>query len=230
MKYRPILYFLCTLAFFNAPPVSGKNISSDLTSPDKGSPLSLDEVIEKVEQRYAGPGFSARFVQKSVLKAMEITDTATGRIYIKRPGMMRWEYEKPDRQIIVTDGSKLWIYRPEDNQVMIGKAPSFFGEGKGASFLSDIKLIKQNFFILPGGKGRNDYYNLKLLPRKKTLDLTGIDLAISSKTFDIVQVITTNEYGDETRITLRNFQFKQDLEDALFHFKIPPGVDTVQLE
>jgi outer membrane lipoprotein carrier protein len=161
---------------------------------------------------------------------MDIIDAASGKIYIKRPGMMRWEYEKPDRQIIITDGSKLWVYRPEDNQVMVGEAPSFFGEGKGASFLSDIKLIKQNFFILPGEKSRDDYYNLKLLPRKKTLDLTGIDLLISSKTFDIVEVITTNEYGDETRITLRNFQFKQDLKDALFSFKIPLGVDVVQLE
>jgi outer membrane lipoprotein carrier protein len=226
----PILYFLCVIAFFSAPPVSGKNISPALTSPDRGSPLSLDEVIERVEKRYAGSGFSARFVQKSVLKAMDIIDAASGKIYIKRPGMMRWEYEKPDRQIIITDGSKLWVYRPEDNQVMVGEAPSFFGEGKGASFLSDIKLIKQNFFILPGEKSRDDYYNLKLLPRKKTLDLTGIDLLISSKTFDIVEVITTNEYGDETRITLRNFQFKQDLKDALFSFKIPLGVDVVQLE
>lgn len=230
MKYKPILYFLCILAFFNVPMVFGKNISPALTSPDRESPLSIDEIVQRVEKRYAGSGFSARFVQESVLKAMDITDKASGKIYIKRPGMMRWEYEKPDRQIIITDGSKLWIYRPEDNQVMVGKAPSFFGEGKGANFLSDIKLLKKNFFILPGKKGRNDHYNLKLLPRKKTLDLTGIDLSISSKTFDIVQVITTNVYGDETRITLRNFQFKQDLEDSLFSFKIPPGVDLMQLE
>ena len=230
MKYKLILYFLCVLAFFNAPMVFGKNIFPALASPDRESPLSLDEIVERIEQRYAGSGFSARFVQESVLKAMDITDTASGKIYIKRPGMMRWEYEKPDRQIIITDGSKLWIYRPEDNQVMVGKAPSFFGEGKGANFLSDIKLIKQNFFILPGKKGRNGHYNLKLLPRKKTLDLTGIDLSISSKTFDIVQVITTNVYGDETRITLRNLQFKEDLEDSLFSFKIPPGVDLMQLE
>jgi outer membrane lipoprotein carrier protein len=161
---------------------------------------------------------------------MEITDTASGRIYIKRPGMMRWEYEKPDQQIIITDGSNLWIYRPEDYQVMVGKAPSFFGEGKGASFLSDIKLIKQNFFILPGKRGRQDHYNIKLLPRKKTLDLIGIDLSISSKTFDIVEVVTTNEYGDETRITLRDFQFQPELKDTLFSFEIPPGVDQVQLE
>jgi outer membrane lipoprotein carrier protein len=230
MKYTPIFYFLWSLTFFNVLWVPEKNVSFALTLSEKRSPLSLDEVVAKVEQRYAGSGFSARFIQKSVLKAMEIIDTASGRIYIKKPGMMRWEYEKPDRQTIITDGSKLWIYRPEDNQVMVGEAPSFFGEGKGASFLSDIKLIKQNFFILPGEKGRNDHYHLKLLPRKKTLDLTGIDLSISGKTFDIVQVITTNEYGDETRITLRDFQFKQDLEDSLFSFEIPPGVDLVQIE
>ena len=72
---------------------------------------------------------------------------ASGKVYIKYPGMMRWEYEKPDRQIIITDADKLWIYRPEDNQVMTGKAPTFFRDGKGASFLSDIRLIRQKFDI-----------------------------------------------------------------------------------
>ena len=56
---------------------------------------------------------------------------------------MRWEYETPDRQTIITDNKTLWIFRPEDNQVMIGKAPSFFEGGKGFSFLSNMKLIQQ---------------------------------------------------------------------------------------
>ena len=32
---------------------------------------------------------------------MDITDTASGKAFFKRPGMMRWEYEEPDRQVIV---------------------------------------------------------------------------------------------------------------------------------
>ena len=109
---------------------------------------ALDQILEGMEKKYANSSFSARFLQQSTIKAMELTDSASGRVYISHPGKMRWEYEQPDRQIIITDGYKLWIYRPEDNQVMTGRAPEFFRDGKGASFLSDIKLLREKFDIV----------------------------------------------------------------------------------
>jgi len=192
--------------------------------------LSLDDIIDKVEERYAVPGFSVQFFQEAILKAIDITDTGDGQIFIKKPGMMRWEYEKPERQIIITDGRDLWIYRPEDNQVMVGKAPSFFGDGKGAGFLSDMTLIRKQFFILPGETNHKDYYQIKLLPKEKTLAIASVNLLISKKTFDVVQVITFNAYGDETRITMHNFQVHPDLDSSLFSFTVPDGADIVQLD
>ena len=47
--------------------------------------------------------------------------------------------------VVGSDSKKLWIFRPEDNQVLVGEAPAFFGEGKGASFLSDMKSIRKIF-------------------------------------------------------------------------------------
>ena len=119
----------------------------DSNPPGKASNPTLSQIMKGIEKKYALSGFSARFFQSSTIKAMDITDTASGRLLIKHPGMMRWEYEEPDRQIIISDGFQLWIYRPDDNQVMIGKAPAFFGDGKGASFLSDISRIRENFTI-----------------------------------------------------------------------------------
>ena len=195
--------------------------------------LTVDHILDQVEKKYADSKFSANFVQKSTIKAMDITDLATGKVYIKYPGMMRWEYEKPDRQIIITDADKLWIYRPEDNQVMTGNAPTFFRDGKGASFLSDIRLIRQKFDIsLEQGKQRQSdlFYHLKLIPLEKTLDISMIGLMISKQTFNVLQVTTLNLYGDETRIDLINSAFGVDLDDSLFSFKIPDGVDVLQID
>ena len=195
--------------------------------------LTVDHILDRVEKKYADSKFSANFVQKSTIKAMDITDLATGKVYIKYPGMMRWEYEKPDRQIIITDADKLWIYRPEDNQVMTGNAPTFFRDGKGASFLSDIRLIRQKFDISleQGQQGQSDlFYHLKLIPLEKTLDISMIGLMISKQTFSVLQVTTQNFYGDETRIDLINSAFGADLEDSLFSFEIPEGVDVLQID
>lgn len=197
------------------------------------SNLSVDQILDRVENKYTNSKFSADFIQKSTIKAMNITDMATGKVYIKYPGMMRWEYEKPDRQIIITDGDKLWIYRPEDNQVMTGKAPTFFRDGKGASFLSDVRLIRQKFDISlePGQPAESDlFYHLKLIPREKTMDISEIRLMVSKKTFSVLQVMTLNFYGDETRIDLINFAFGVDMDDSLFSFTIPQGVDVLQID
>ena len=205
----------------------------DLRAATESSNLTVDYILDRVEKKYADSKFSANFIQKSTIKAMDITDLASGKVYIKYPGMMRWEYEKPDRQIIVTDADRLWIYRPEDNQVMTGKAPTFFGDGKGASFLSDIRLIRQKFDISleQGGQAENDlFYHLKLIPREKSLDISEIRLMISKQTFNVLQVTTQNFYGDETRIDLINSAFGVVLEDSLFSFKIPEGVDVIQID
>ncbi len=143
---------------------------------------------------------------------------------------MRWEYEKPDRQTIITDGNTLWIYRKEDNQVMIGKAPSFFGDGKGFSFLSDMKLIQNKFSIILEKKTGEDYHVLKLFPTEKTFDVSVIYLSVSKKTFEVVKIVTYNSYGDETRIELSDIQFKQKLDDSMFSFKIPQGVEVLHLD
>jgi outer membrane lipoprotein-sorting protein len=53
---------------------------------------------------------------------------------------------------------------------------------------------------------------------------------VSRQTFNVLQVTTQNFYGDETRIDLVNSAFDVDLEDSLFSFKIPEGVDVLQID
>jgi outer membrane lipoprotein carrier protein len=200
------------------------------TSSGSLATLPVAEIIKKVEARYDVLGFSADFFQESTLKAMDITDTAQGRITIKRPGKMRWEYDQPEKQIIVSDGIQLWIYRPEDQQVMVGGAPDFFGDGKGASFLSDIKLMRKNFQIIMAETDDGDGHTvLELEPISEDANIARIFISIVPETFDIVEVITYNPYGDETRIKLKNINFRETIDDAIFRFEVPPGVEIMQL-
>ena len=229
MRFKLIICILCVLIFLNAQHVLCEDSSMRKDSKSQKSDILLDKIMDRVEKKYAVAGFSAGFVQESTLKAMDITDSASGKIMVKRPGKMRWEYEEPDVQMIITDGKDLWVYRPEDNQVMIGKFPSFFGDGKGASFLSDIKLIREKFDITMENTDRNNYYILKLLPVKKTYDLSYINLSISKKTFYVEEIVTYNLYGDETRIKLIDIKLLQNLEDSMFIFNIPYGTEVLEL-
>jgi outer membrane lipoprotein carrier protein len=190
----------------------------------------LDYILKEVEKRYTGSQFAADFLQESTIKSMEITDFASGRLYVRYPGMMRWEYEKPDRQVIITDGKKLWIYRPSDNQVMVGSSPVFFRDGKGASFLSDISLVRKKFNIQLARAEGEYLYELRMKPIEGTLNVSEIRLYIIPRAYHIARIVTLNDYGDDTRIDIVSPQFNANLEPSLFSFEIPPGADVQKIE
>ncbi|MGD9008990.1 MAG: outer membrane lipoprotein chaperone LolA [Desulfobacteraceae bacterium] len=190
----------------------------------------IQKILGGIEKRYAGKGFRAKFFQESMLKAMMISDTAEGRLIVKRPGKMRWEYLIPDEQTIITDGKSMWIYRPADKQVMVGKAPEFFSGGKGAGFLSDIRQIRKSFDVQLQKSKSPDHFRLRLLPKSPTADLADIILSVNRSDFLVQQVLTYNSYGDETRIEFSEYQFNQNPKDSLFTFIIPDGIDVVQID
>ncbi|MFH1980430.1 MAG: outer membrane lipoprotein carrier protein LolA [Pseudomonadota bacterium] len=190
----------------------------------------LDKILVGIDKRYAGQGFSATFFQSSTLQALGVTDTATGRLTVKRPGKMLWIYDAPETQTIVTDGEHLWIYRPADNQVMVGGAPAFFRDGKGASFLTDTRKVREQFHVSQVPPDQPDTLRLQLLPRTPQADIARILVTVNKKSYEVVDIVTINTQNDETRIELRDIVFQDSLPDSLFRFKIPEGVDIVSLD
>lgn len=203
---------------------------SEALCPPQPSLTLMEKVLCGIEKRYLSSGFSARFVQTSTIKIMDISDTAAGRIHVQPPGKMRWEYESPDPQLIISDGHHLWVYRPEDNQVMQGESPSFFGDGKGAGFLSDMSQVRDKFDVFLEKAEDPSLYLLKLIPQTNTLELSLIYLFIKKENFTTVRIITYNAYGDETRMDFSNIQFNPDIDEGLFTFVVPDGTDIFQID
>lgn len=197
---------------------------------EKTTDRPLEDILARIESRYADKSFTARFSQESLLKAMEITDTAKGRVFVKYPGKMRWEYEQPEKQTMITDGRRLWIYRPAENQVMTGQAPDIIGDGRGASFLSDLKLLRKKFRITAAPAQEAASYTLVLHPLQASADLSSIEMKVARSTFDILEITTINSYGDKTHIAFDDIRFVSDLENRLFSFTIPEGADVVRLD
>ena len=230
MKHRLPLFIALLLLLLPARPAFSETEPKKPAAPAANQDQAVDKILSSVEKRYQGAGFAADFSQSSTLQAMQITDTAYGHALFKRPGMMRWEYQHPDKQQIITDGTTLWIYLPDDGQVTIGKFPAFFGDGKGAGFLSDISLIRKKFMVSLGESPSDSAHLLKLVPREQNLDFNMIQLTISKKTSDVIQIATYNAYGDETKIQLSKFDYAIEMDNALFEFKVPYGADIIHLE
>jgi outer membrane lipoprotein carrier protein len=217
--------FAVSVVIFVLTIIGGAPQPSSASEADK----TIDTIIAGLESRYNVAGFTADFEQESILKAMAVTDTASGRLMVRQPGKMRWEYLVPDPQTIITDGNDLWVYRPQENQVLVGKAPAFFGEGKGAGFLSNIKMVRRSFQVSLEPATDPQRHRLKLVPNQSSVDLMEVRLDIDKKHFDLLQITTFNVYGDETRIQLQNIDFGNPPPEELFRFDVPEGADVLQM-
>src|SRR3954463_9924376 len=84
--------------------------------------------------------FSADFVHAYEGGVLKKKVTERGRLLVKKPGKMRWEYSAPEPKSFVSDGVKLYSYVPADKQVIVSTippedqatTPTLFLAGKGS--------------------------------------------------------------------------------------------------
>jgi len=187
-----------------------------------------EAVLSAIEKKYSGKSFEASFYQISKLAALDITEKASGKASFSHPGKMKWEYLEPEQHEIITNGKSLWIYRPEESQVMQGEADSFFKTGAGGAFLSDIALVRKNYIITIKDI-TDEYTELDLAAKNETPDISLIVIRVSKKTSDITRIVTRNAYGDTTLFEFNDIRFLS-IDPARFEFTVPKGANVVDLE
>ena len=135
---------------------------------------------------------------------------------------------EPAHHEIITNGKSLWIYRPEENQVMQGDASQFFKAGSGGAFLSDISLVRKNYKIRVK-EITDDYVEIDLAAKNEAPDISSIVIRISKENNEIQRVVTVNAYDDTTLFEFSNIRFK-DIAPGVFEFKVPQGVNTIDMD
>jgi len=187
-----------------------------------------EDILIAIEKKYSDNSFEADFTQISKLAALDIIEKASGKAFFSHPGKMRWEYKEPEHHEIITNGKLLWIFRPEENQVMQGDASQFFKAGAGGAFLSDISLIRKNYIIHLNEITEN-YAELNLVSDKNNPEMSLIVVRISRKNNEIERVIIKNTFDDTTRFEFNNIQFKK-IDPDIFEFKPFKGLNIINLD
>ena len=197
------------------------------------SPLSAADALDQVQRFYnQAKDFQARFHQRYHYKIYRRVKHSVGRVFFKKPGMMRWDYETPTQRLFVSDGETLWIYEPEEAQAFqrdlrraqLPVSLRFLsGEGK----LSDDFEVSlgepleahpglRNLLLKPKPHARGDYQRLQLL--------------VEPESGEVRVSILTDGVGNRNEVIFREVVVNQGLPEAGFRFKIPDGVRLVQGE
>jgi outer membrane lipoprotein carrier protein len=187
---------------------------------------SPEALAKDLQVRYQSVrDFSADFVQSYRAGVLKTQTRESGTVAVKKPGKMRWTYSKPERKELVSDGSKMYWYVPEDKQVIVRDAsdqattPDLFLSGRG-----DIARDFTAGYVDAPTAGT---VALKLVPRRSEPEYEYLVLALDPATLQIRGLTTRDHQGGESTITFSNMKENRGLSDKDFTFRTPAGVTVV---
>ena len=171
--------------------------------------------------------FSANFIQATQDSLGNTLQSVEGFMQVAKPGKLRWKTEGIYEQLVVSDGQSLWIYDADLEQVSIKNMDNRLSETPALLLGGDISAIDDDFIIsqLP-----SDSQLLYVLQPKDTSQLfDSLELTFNSlhKDQPLTEMVIRDASGQVTLISFNNVSNNPKLDDTLFTFDIPKGVDVI---
>jgi outer membrane lipoprotein carrier protein len=193
---------------------------------------SLGEVVDKVQETCArAQDLSARFEQIITIRSINQDQRASGILLLKRPRKMRWEYQKPEPRLFVTDGKTLWAYSPADKQVVVQDVDEAFASRLPISILAGDCQLRRDFEIAEVGnaatRGSAGSRVLDLKPKRPEAGIARMLLEVTLQTYTIGRITVFDLSGNTTVYALTDLKLNPGLSDQQFTFAPPAGVTVV---
>jgi outer membrane lipoprotein carrier protein len=196
-----------------------------------GQTLGLDELVARVQQRYdRTTHLRARFHQETRLQGFDQVQTGEGQVWILKPGMMRWDYTRPERQTIIANGDTLWIYLPQERQAIRDQVNSSLGTRTPALFLAGQARLTELFTVAATptqGPSEDGWLRLELTPRAGALPYTQVQLGIDPSSYLVRLVRLVDTLGNITTMRFSDIDTEGAVEPSLFQFQVPSGVEVM---
>lgn len=192
--------------------------------------LTAEELADKVQATYQGfSDLRGAFFQRATNRLSGMTQEASGRLFLKWPGRMRWEYEKPESRLFLIDGKTLWSYSPSERQA-IAQDVSGVLTTSPIGILFGMSSLRRDFQVRPivhAGTKESPESLLELTPKGKGLAFKRVILGVDRDSFLIQRLTVFDLYDNTTTVELSRQQVNTNLKDDLFRFSPPPGTEVI---
>ena len=183
------------------------------------SATGLDQLKTFLETNRSARGV---FTQTVIAKSGRKPQQSAGIFALQRPGKFRWSYEKPYKALLVSDGSKLWSYDPDLNQVAVKKLGSAFGSSP-AALLAGQDLDKH--FELKEGQAADGIEIVNATPKGGDASFESMKIGFAANR--PVSMEIHDSFGQVTVLRFTQFEANPALPASLFRFVAPAGADVV---
>jgi outer membrane lipoprotein carrier protein len=165
----------------------------------------------------------ARFAQAVLDKNNKTLQQATGTMEFSRPGRFRWEYNKPYEQTIVGDGSRLWIYDKDLNQVTVRKLDRALGASPAALLAGSNEIEKSYTLKSAGGEGGLDW--LEAVPKSQDTAFERVRLGFGKGGLEAMEL--KDQFGQTTVIKFAALERNAKISPGSFRFTPPKGAAVI---
>ena len=179
----------------------------------------LDQLKNFLETNRSARGV---FTQTVIARSGRKPQQSAGIFALQRPGKFRWSYEKPYKQLLVSDGNKLWSYDPDLNQVAVKKLGTAFGASP-AALLAGQDLDKH--FELKDGGAADGIEFVEAMPRGGDASFERVKIGFAAR--QPVSMEIHDSFGQVTVLRFTGFETNPALPAGLFRFVAPAGADVV---
>jgi outer membrane lipoprotein carrier protein len=173
--------------------------------------------------------FSADFTQTTeggVLRRKPAVER--GKLFVKKPGRMRWNYTSPEEKVFVSDGRQIQLYVPADKQVIISPLPSDDRATSAVLFLMGRGNLTRDFNVSYGQGGAPDSYVLRLDPKTRQAEYDWLQLTVDRRSLQIKELTAADQQGGRSTFTFTNFKENPGVADNTFVFSAPRGTEVVK--
>jgi len=166
----------------------------------------------------------ARFAQMVLDRNLKPLQQATGTMQFSRPGKFRWEYDKPHEQVIVSDGSRVWLYDKDLNQVTVRRYDRALGSSPAALLAGSNEIEKSYTFNAIGSQEGLDW--LEAVPRTQDTAFEKVRLGFGKAGLEAMEL--RDQFGQVTVIKFSTIERNAKLPPEAFRFTPPQGADVIR--
>ncbi|MEX5218049.1 MAG: outer membrane lipoprotein carrier protein LolA [Nitrospira sp.] len=202
---------------------------------DEKAHQEVVEIIQKIQARYEKTkDLQAEFTQKTRIEGFATPVVSSGRFYIKKPGLLRWDYREPSIQEIYVNKDDVRMYVPEHKQVLVGKLTHMAASQAPLQLLQGVGRIDEEFDVQPTGqeRGAGGIRRMTLTPKQGRSEpdraVQRIVIEVQPKTYFLRTIALHEVTGNVATFEFIDLKSNSGLPDDLFEFKTPADVEVVK--
>src|SRR5512138_3578641 len=163
----------------------------------------------------------AKFTQTYTYAGFGRRQVSSGTLRVKKPGMMRWDYEKPAPKTIAVKGSRLVQYEPEERQAYVDEKFDASAMSAAVPFLLGKGALAREFNLSMGEGG-----TLLLRPKEPDPRVESIALSVGPSG-EVTATRVTDGAGNVNEVKLTSVRRNPGLSEAAFDVKLPKDVRRI---